>query len=86
MLEPRSQHPAVLTLLEQFGSPAQIRKAGRHRLVTLLRPQAPGTAQRPAEEIFTALRSHLIWLGKLPVVAGIVERLVPDELWELFQR
>ncbi|MFF9489814.1 transposase, partial [Streptomyces sp. NPDC014676] len=22
----------------------------------------------------------------MPVVAGIVERLVPDELWELFQR
>ncbi|MFG3552697.1 hypothetical protein ACGF7V_35770, partial [Streptomyces sp. NPDC047725] len=32
------------------------------------------------------LRSHLIWLGKLSAVAGIVERLVPDELWELFQR
>lgn len=25
-------------------------------------------------------------LGKLSVVVGIVERLVPDELWELFQR
>lgn len=32
------------------------------------------------------LRRHLIWLGKLPIVAGIVERLVPDELWEMFQR
>ncbi len=32
------------------------------------------------------LRRHLIWLGKLPVMVGIVERLVPDELWELFQR
>ncbi|MFE0420583.1 hypothetical protein, partial [Streptomyces tendae] len=31
------------------------------------------------------LRRHLIWLGKLPVMEGIVERLVPDELWELFQ-
>ncbi|MFE0420822.1 hypothetical protein, partial [Streptomyces tendae] len=31
-------------------------------------------------------RRHLIWLGKLPVMEGIVERLVPDELWELFQR
>ncbi len=31
---PRIQHPAVLTLLERFGSPAQIRKAGRRRLVT----------------------------------------------------
>ncbi|MEU6867050.1 hypothetical protein ABZ924_28005, partial [Streptomyces sp. NPDC046876] len=25
------------------------------------------------------------WLGRLSVVVGIVERLVPDELWELFQ-
>ncbi|MEU1464715.1 hypothetical protein ABZ467_29260, partial [Streptomyces sp. NPDC005727] len=32
------------------------------------------------------LRDHLIWLGKLLVVSRIVERLVPDELWELFQR
>ncbi|MFD8593222.1 hypothetical protein ACFV1B_27350, partial [Streptomyces sp. NPDC059637] len=32
------------------------------------------------------LRSHLIWPGRLPVVVGMVERLVPDELWELFQR
>ncbi|MER5942431.1 transposase family protein, partial [Streptomyces sp. NPDC001928] len=34
----------------------------------------------------TLRRSHLIWLGRLLAVAGIVERLVPDELWELFQR
>ncbi|MEW2122001.1 transposase, partial [Streptomyces sp. NPDC005474] len=33
-----------------------------------------------------SLRSHLIWLGRLSVVVSIVERLVPDELWELFQR
>ncbi|MFE1878071.1 hypothetical protein ACFW9N_45810, partial [Streptomyces sp. NPDC059496] len=26
------------------------------------------------------------WPGRLSVVVGIVERLVPDELWELFQR
>lgn len=31
------------------------------------------------------LRSHLIWFGRLLAVVGIVERLVPDELWELFQ-
>lgn len=33
-----------------------------------------------------SLRRHLIWLGSLSVVVSIVERLVPDELWELFQR
>lgn len=31
VLRPRLQHPAVLTLLERFRSPAQIRKAGRPR-------------------------------------------------------
>ncbi|MEU1274676.1 IS110 family transposase, partial [Streptomyces sp. NPDC005799] len=35
VLGPRIQHPAVLTLLEQFGSPKAIRKAGRRRLITL---------------------------------------------------
>ncbi|MFI1840106.1 transposase [Streptomyces olivaceoviridis] len=29
---------------------------------------------------------HLIWPSELSVVVGIVERLVPDELWGLFQR
>ncbi|MET8102272.1 transposase, partial [Streptomyces sp. NPDC005236] len=32
------------------------------------------------------LRSHLIWFDRLSIVVSIVERLVPDELWELFQR
>lgn len=46
-----------------------------------------GTRQLPAtDRVRVPSRSHLIWLGKLPVVARIVERLVPDELWELFQR
>jgi hypothetical protein len=36
-----SEHPAVLTLLERLGSAAQLRQAGRRRLVTLLRPKAP---------------------------------------------
>ncbi|MFE0766690.1 hypothetical protein, partial [Streptomyces smyrnaeus] len=33
-----------------------------------------------------AFRGHLIWLGRLLGVVGIVEWLVPDELWELFQQ
>jgi transposase len=33
-----------------------------------------------------ALRSCLIWFGRLRLMVGIVERLVPDELWALFQR
>jgi hypothetical protein len=46
VLGPRLQHPAVPTLLERFGSPARIRKAGRRRLVTLLRPKAPRSGWR----------------------------------------
>ena len=34
----------------------------------------------------TAVSANLIWLDRLPVVVSIVERLVPDELWELFQQ
>ncbi|MFD3680231.1 IS110 family transposase [Streptomyces sp. NPDC058613] len=55
VLGPRLDHPAVLALLERHGSPAQLRKAGRRRLVTLLRPKAPRLAERLVEEIFDAL-------------------------------
>jgi hypothetical protein len=60
VLRPRLQHPAVLALLGRFGSPAQIRKAGRRRLVTLLRPKAPRMAERLAEEIFAALDEQTV--------------------------
>ncbi len=60
VLWPRLQHPAVLTLLERFGSPAQIRKAGRRRLVTLLRPKGPRMAERLVEEIFAALDEQTV--------------------------
>jgi hypothetical protein len=49
VLGPRIQHPAALKLLHPFGSPAQIRKAGRRRLISLIRPKtraAHGSAQR----------------------------------------
>lgn len=46
---------------------------GRRRPLLL---QAP----RPPHHVGHGLRSHLIWLGRLPAVATIVERLVPDEV------
>lgn len=49
------QSPAVLTLVEGFGAPVQIRKVGRRKLITLLRPKAPQMAERLIEEIFAAL-------------------------------
>lgn len=55
VLGPRMQHPAALKLLSQFGSPAQIRKAGRRRVVALIHPKAPRMAERLVNEVFTAL-------------------------------
>jgi transposase len=74
--------------------------SGYRRLSPPLRascPQLPGLSRprrrplllqaiRTPHHIGHRLRRYLIWLGKLPVVVGIVERLVPDEWWELFQR
>ncbi|MFI7237592.1 IS110 family transposase [Streptomyces cyaneofuscatus] len=60
VLGPRLQHPAVLAPLERFGSPAQIRKAGRRRLVMLLRPKALRMAERLVEDMFTALDEQTV--------------------------
>ncbi len=54
------QHPAVLRLLDQFGSPAQIRNAGRRRLITLIRPKAPRMAERLIDDVFTALDEQTV--------------------------
>jgi transposase len=69
------QHPAVLTLLERFGSPAQIRKAGRRRLVTLLRPKAPRMAERLVEETFNALDEQTVTVRGTEAAALIVPSL-----------
>ncbi len=72
VLEPRMQRPAVLTLLERFGSPAQICKAGRRRLVTLLRPRAPRTAERPVEDVVGALDEQTVTVPGTEAAALIV--------------
>jgi transposase len=75
VLGPRVQHPAVLKLLDQFGSPAQIRKAGRRRLVTLIRPKAPRMAERLVEDIFTALDEQTVVVPGTDAAALIVPSL-----------
>ncbi|MGW3496602.1 IS110 family transposase [Streptomyces sp. NPDC001020] len=73
---PRLDHPAVLTLLERFGSPAQLRKAGRRRLVTLLRPKAPRMAERLVDDIFTALDEQSVVVPGTDAAALIIPSLV----------
>ncbi len=86
VLGPRLQHPAVLTLLERFGSPAQIRKAGRRRLVTLLRPKAPRMAERLVEDIFAALDEQTVAVPGTGAAALIVPSLAASLTAVLDQR
>ncbi|MFI2380599.1 IS110 family transposase [Streptomyces sp. NPDC018964] len=86
VLGPRVQHPAVLKLLDQFGSPAQIRKAGRRRLVTLIRPKAPRMAERLVEDIFTALDEQTVVVPGTDAAALIVPSLASSLQAVLDQR
>ncbi|MFG2638923.1 class I SAM-dependent methyltransferase, partial [Streptomyces sp. NPDC048362] len=60
VLGPRLDHPAVTWLLERYGSPAALRKAGRRRLVELIRPKAPRMAHRLIDEVFDALDEQTV--------------------------
>ncbi|MFF3891427.1 IS110 family transposase [Streptomyces sp. NPDC001914] len=87
VLGPRVQHPAVLTLLDQFGPPpAQIRKAGRRRLAALIRPKAPRMAERLVEDIFTALDEQTVVVPGTDAAALIVPSLANSLRGVLDQR
>ncbi|MFD8589993.1 IS110 family transposase [Streptomyces sp. NPDC059637] len=60
VLGPRLDHPAVTWLLERYGSPQALRKAGRRKLVEAVRPRAPRMAERLADDIFTALDEQTV--------------------------
>ena len=60
VLGPRLEHQAVTWLLERYGSPAALRKAGRRKLVDLIRPKAPRMAARLVDDIFDALDEQTV--------------------------
>lgn len=60
VLGPRLDHPAVTDLLQRYGSPAALRKAGRSRLLEVLRPKAPRLARRLVDQIFAALEEQTV--------------------------
>jgi transposase len=60
VLGPRLDHPAVTWLLERYGSPQALRKAGRRKLVEVVRPRAPRMAERLVDDIFTALDEQTV--------------------------
>src|SRR6478735_9268703 len=74
---PRLEHQAVTWLLERHGSPAALRKAGRRRLVDLVRPKAPRMAQRLIDDIFDALDGQTVVVpgtGTLDIVVPSLAR------------
>ncbi|MFD6965022.1 transposase, partial [Streptomyces diastaticus] len=60
VLGPRLDHQAITWLLERYGSPAALRKAGRRRLVELIRPKAPRMAARLIDDVFDALDEQTV--------------------------
>ncbi|MEU5614961.1 IS110 family transposase, partial [Streptomyces sparsogenes] len=77
VLGPRLDHQAVTWLLERYGSPAALRKAGRRRLVEVIRPKAPRMAQRLIDEVFTALDEQTVVVpgtGTLDIVIPSLAR------------
>lgn len=75
VLGPRLGHPAVLALLEQFGSPAALRKAGRRRLLGVARPLAPRMFERLVEDLLTALDEQTVVVPGTEAAALIVPSL-----------
>ena len=75
VLGPRLDHPAVLALLEQFGSPAALRKAGRRRLLNIARTLAPRMFERLVEDILTALDEQTVIVPGTEAAALIVPSL-----------
>ncbi|NED01869.1 IS110 family transposase, partial [Streptomyces sp. SID6648] len=44
----------------RYGSPQALRKAGRRKLVEVVRPRAPRMAERLIDDIFTALDEQTV--------------------------
>ncbi|MER6434611.1 IS110 family transposase [Streptomyces sp900105245] len=86
VLGPRLDHPAVRFLLERYGSPAQLRKAGRRRLISMLRPKAPRMANRLVEDIFDALDEQTVAVPGTDAAALIVPSLAAPLTAVLDQR
>ncbi|MBY8847169.1 IS110 family transposase [Streptomyces sp. SP2-10] len=74
VLGPRLDHPAVTWLLERYGSPAALRKAGRRKLVEVIRPKAPRMATRLIDDIFAALDEQTVVVPG----AGTLDIIVPS--------
>ena len=76
VLGPRLDHHAVTWLSERYGSPAALRKAGRRRLVELIRPKAPRTATRLIDDVFDALDEQTVVVPGTGTLVIVIPSLV----------
>ena len=77
VLGPRLDHQAVTWRLERYGSPAALRKAGRRKLVEVIRPKAPRMATRLIDDVFEALDEQTVVVpgtGTLDIVIPSLAR------------
>lgn len=71
----RLDHPAARAILERFGSPAAIRKAGRRQMLRLIRPKAPRMAEHLVEDVFAALDEQTVTVPGTNAAALILPSL-----------
>jgi transposase len=85
VLGPKVAHPAVLELLSRCGGPAGLRKAGRAKLLEIVRPKAPRMGQRLVERILAALDEQTVVVPGTAAAETILPRLA-DTLREVLRQ
>jgi transposase len=76
ILGPRLDHQAVTWLLERYGSPAVLRKAGHRRLVEMARPKAPRIAKRLIDDVFEVLDEQTVVVPGIGTLDVVIPSLV----------
>ncbi|MDM4719769.1 IS110 family transposase [Micromonospora sp. WMMA1363] len=85
VLGPKLQHPAVLELLSQCGGPAGLRKAGRTKLVEMVKKRAPRIGVRLVAQILTALDAQTVVVPGTAAAETVLPRLA-DNLRDLLHQ
>jgi transposase len=86
VLGPRIAHPAVLALLQRYGSPDELEAAGTRRVVRLLKPLAPRLAEPLAAEIAAALAEQTVVVPGTRAAALVIPSLARQLAEILAQR
>lgn len=86
VLGPRLDHPAVLEVLAQHGTPTSLLQAGRDELVELLRPHAPRMAERLADDLLAALSEQTVVVAGTDAAGMVITNLAASLRTVLAQR